>query len=127
MELVRTKRTDALKELMDQRRSLDDALAVIEEYGDSTAERYRKFRYNWPRTAEDKRVHAARKAASHFWQTAERCLSCRACTAAAPRLKLVTPAVGPAPSSTRSIYSRVQVQYYIRDVLGACACSTLSR
>ena len=73
MELVRTKRTDVLKELMDQRRSLDDALAVIEEYGESTAERYHKFRYNWPRTAEDKRVHAARKAASHFWQTAERC------------------------------------------------------
>ncbi len=51
---------------------LSDALAVIVDYGDSTAERYRKYRYTWPRTAEEKQVEAARQTAKRFYQKAHR-------------------------------------------------------
>ena len=58
---------------MDEEQGMSDALAVIEGYGDSTEERYRKFRYTWPRTAEEDRVEAARRKARDFWKKAQRC------------------------------------------------------
>jgi hypothetical protein len=66
-------RKDPEEELMDEEQGMSDALAVIEEYSGSTEERYRKFRYTWPRTAEEDRVEAARQTAKRFWQKAQWC------------------------------------------------------
>ena len=57
--------------------AVTDALTVIADYGDNTAERYRKFRYTWPRTAEEKGVEAARQTAKRYWQKAYRWASPR--------------------------------------------------
>ena len=64
---------------MDEEPAMTNALAIIAKYGETAAERYRKYRYTWPRTAQEVRVEEARQTAKRFWQKAQRCLpSCAA-------------------------------------------------